>query len=166
MRQRAMIAMALSCSPKLLIADEPTTALDVTIQAQIIELLKELKDKLQMSVIFITHDLGVVSDICDKVVVMYAGEIVEAASKYQIFYEHRHPYTEGLLKSIPQMDQPRSVKLIPIEGGPPDLMKLGDECPFVYRCNDAMKICMKAKPPLTDLGEGHQVQCWKVGRKS
>lgn len=161
MRQRVMIAMALSCNPKLLIADEPTTALDVTIQAQIIELLKELQEKLHMSIIFITHDLGVVSDICDRVVVMYAGEIVESGSKRHIFYQSHHPYTEGLLKSIPSMEQSRSVELIPIEGNPPDMQLLGPECPFAHRCKYAMNKCAQEKPPITDLGDGHEVSCWK-----
>jgi len=160
MRQRVMIAMALSCNPKLLIADEPTTALDVTIQAQIIELLKELKDRLSMSVIFITHDLGVVADICDHVAVMYAGEIVEFGEKRQIFYHHCHPYTEGLLYSVPSIESDRDQQLIPIEGNPPDLSTLGDECPFAHRCSYAMTICAKQKPPLMTVEEGHTVSCW------
>lgn len=161
MRQRAMIAMALSCSPKLLIADEPTTALDVTIQAQIVELLKELKEKLNMSIIFITHDLGVVSDICDKIAVMYAGEIVELADKRQIFYNGKHPYTEGLLKSIPKIEDDRNVPLIPIEGNPPDMQLLGEECPFARRCGYAMKICTKQKPPKVEVAPGHEVACFR-----
>lgn len=161
MRQRAMIAMALSLRPKLLIADEPTTALDVTIQAQIIELLKKLKDELNMSIIFITHDLGVVSDICDKIVVMYAGEIVEAGKKRQIFYESKHPYTEGLLNSVPKLEQSREEKLIPIEGNPPDMQILGSECPFAHRCGYAMKICARQKPPKLMVDEEHEVSCWK-----
>ena len=161
MRQRAMIAMALSCSPKLLIADEPTTALDVTIQAQIVELLKELKEKLNMSIIFITHDLGVVSDICDKIAVMYAGEIVEFADKRQIFYNGKHPYTEGLLKSIPKIEDDRNVPLIPIEGNPPDMQLLGEECPFARRCGYAMKICTKQKPPKVEMAPGHEAACFR-----
>lgn len=162
MRQRAMIAMALCCNPKLLIADEPTTALDVTIQAQIIDLLKELKQKLGMSIIFITHDLGVVSDICDRILVMYAGEIVEAGGKRQIFYEGRHPYTEGLLQSIPKIDQRRDRDLVPIEGNPPDMQTLGPECPFAHRCKYAMQICARQKPPRLDLGDGHEVACFRT----
>lgn len=162
MRQRAMIAMALCCDPKLLIADEPTTALDVTIQAQIIDLLKELKQKLGMSIIFITHDLGVVSDICDRILVMYAGEIVESGGKRQIFYEGRHPYTEGLLQSIPKIEQSRDRDLIPIEGNPPDMQTLGPECPFAHRCKYAMKICAEQKPPRLDLGDGHVVACFRT----
>ena len=165
MRQRAMIAMALSCDPKLLIADEPTTALDVTIQAQIVDLLKELKQKLNMSIIFITHDLGVVSDICDKIIVMYAGEIVETGSKHQIFYENRHPYTEGLLKSIPKLDQSRDTELVPIEGTPPDMSKLGPECAFAHRCRYAMQICAKSEPPCVALDDTHSVSCWKCLKK-
>lgn len=161
MRQRAMIAMALSCNPKLLIADEPTTALDVTIQAQIIDTLKELKDKLNMSIIFITHDLGVVSDICDNIIVMYAGEIVESASKRDIFYNYHHPYTEGLIKSIPKIDQSRDSELLPIEGNPTDMQLLGPECPFAHRCKYAMKICAKQKPPRFPAEEGHEVACYK-----
>ncbi|MDD3369113.1 MAG: ABC transporter ATP-binding protein [Lachnospiraceae bacterium] len=164
MRQRAMIAMALSCNPKLLIADEPTTALDVTIQAQIVDLLKELKKKLNMSIIFITHDLGVVSDICDKIIVMYAGEIIETGSKRQIFHENRHPYTEGLLKSIPKIEQSRDTDLIPIEGTPPDMQKLGPECPFAPRCEYAMRICSKMEPPKVELDGEHSVACWKCYR--
>lgn len=164
MRQRAMIAMALSCNPKLLIADEPTTALDVTIQAQIIDTLKELKKKLNMSIIFITHDLGVVSDICDKIIVMYAGDIVESAPKRDIFYNYRHPYTEGLLKSIPKIDQTRDSELLPIEGNPPDMQLLGPECPFAHRCKYAMKICARQKPPRFTVKEGHEVACFKYYR--
>lgn len=165
MRQRAMIAMALSLNPKLLIADEPTTALDVTIQAQIIELLKKLKDELNMAIIFITHDLGVVSDICDRIVVMYAGEIVESGGKRQIFYHSRHPYTEGLLNSVPKIDLSRSEKLIPIEGNPPDMQLLGDECPFSHRCGYAMNICARQKPPKLTVEEGHEVSCWRCYRE-
>ena len=161
MRQRVMIAMALSCSPKLLIADEPTTALDVTIQAQIIDLLKELKEKLQMSVIFITHDLGVVADICDRINVMYAGEIVESGSKREIFYDYRHPYTEGLLRSVPSIGASRERALQPIEGNPPDLLTLGPECPFAHRCRYAMEICAKHKPPEMTARPGHTVRCWR-----
>ena len=159
-----MIAMALSCNPKLLIADEPTTALDVTIQAQIIDTLKELKDKLNMSIIFITHDLGVVSDICDRIIVMYAGEIVEIASKRDIFYNYKHPYTEGLLKSIPKIEQTRNSKLLPIEGNPPDMQFLGPECPFAHRCKYAMKICAKQKPPLFQVEKDHMTACFKYYR--
>ena len=161
MRQRVMIAMALACKPKLLIADEPTTALDVTIQAQIVDLLKELAKKMSMSVIFITHDLGVVADICDRISVMYAGEIVESGKKRQIFYQHQHPYTEGLLYSVPSITADRDQELIPIEGNPPDMSVLQDECPFARRCGYAMKICAKQNPPQLEAEEGHYVSCWK-----
>ncbi len=161
MRQRVMIATALSCNPKLLIADEPTTALDVTIQAQIIDLLKELKNRINMSIIFITHDLGVVSDICDRIIVLYAGEIMESGSKRDIFYRYAHPYTEGLLASVPKIDQNRKEDLIPIEGNPPNMLTLGEECPFAPRCRYAMSICARKKPPLFTVGEGHQASCWR-----
>ena len=140
MRQRVMIAMALACDPKLLIADEPTTALDVTIQAQILELLKELKDKIHMGIVFITHDLGVVSDICDSISVMYAGTIVESGSSDQIFYEPRHPYTWGLLASVPKIDTDEHQRLIPIEGNPVDLINPPKGCPFAPRCKHC--ICL------------------------
>ena len=147
MRQRVMIAMALACDPKLLIADEPTTALDVTIQAQILELLKELKDKIHMGIVFITHDLGVVSDICDSISVMYAGTIVESGSSDQIFYEPRHPYTWGLLASVPKIDTDEHQRLIPIEGNPVDLINPPKGCPFAPRCKHCMKICIDQAPP-------------------
>ena len=165
MRQRAMIAMALACDPELLIADEPTTALDVTIQAQIIDLLKELKAKLHTSIIFITHDLGVMADICDRVLVMYAGEIGESGDKRQIFYSHRHPYTEGLLHSIPDVEGEEKKPLVPIEGNPPEMSLLGDECAFARRCPYAMKICARKRPEEASLGDGHTVRCWKVFRE-
>jgi oligopeptide transport system ATP-binding protein len=160
MRQRAMIAMALSCNPKLLIADEPTTALDVTIQAQIIELLKELKDKINMSIIFITHDLGVIADICDKVAVMYAGNIIEAGSIDEIFYEPKHPYTWGLLKSMPKIHEDEHERLIPIEGNPVDLINPPKGCSFAPRCEHCMKICLDKVPPATETSEGHNSLCW------
>ena len=160
MRQRVMIAMALSCDPELLIADEPTTALDVTIQAQIVELLKELKDKLGMAIIFITHDLGVVSEICDKIIVMYAGKIVEEGTSRQIFYERKHPYTEGLLASGPKRDT--SEKLKPIKGNPPDMSCLKSGCAFAPRCGCAMQICVKQEPPECEIDSTHKVSCWQV----
>ena len=160
MRQRVMIAMALSCDPELLIADEPTTALDVTIQAQIVELLKELKDKLGMAIIFITHDLGVVSEICDKIIVMYAGKIVEEGTSRQIFYERKHPYTEGLLASVPKLDT--SEKLKPIKGNPPDMSCLKSGCAFAPRCGCAMQICVKQEPPEYEIDSTHKVSCWQV----
>ena len=160
MRQRVMIAMALACDPKLLIADEPTTALNVTIQAQILELLKELKDKIHMGIVFITHDLGVVSDICDSISVMYAGTIVESGSSDQIFYEPRHPYTWGLLASVPKIDTDEHQRLIPIEGNPVDLINPPKGCPFAPRCKHCMKICIDQAPPQCQVGEGHMAACW------
>ena len=160
MRQRVMIAMALACNPKLLIADEPTTALDVTIQAQILELLKELKEKISMGIIFITHDLGVVSEICDDICVMYAGTIVERGSSDQIFYNPRHPYTWGLLASVPKIDSDEHERLIPIEGNPVDLINPPKGCPFAPRCKHCMKICIDQAPPQCMVEEGHMAACW------
>ena len=162
MRQRIMIAMALSCNSDLLIADEPTTALDVTIQAQIIDLLKELKEKIGMAIIFITHDLGVVSDICDKIIVMYAGKIVEEGTSRQIFYDHVHPYTQGLLESIPDIETDSSVRLKPIKGNPPDMSCVKPGCAFAPRCDCAMNICIKENPPLFELDDTHAAACWKL----
>lgn len=160
MRQRIMIAMSLACNPKLLIADEPTTALDVTIQAQIIELLKELKEKINMSIIFITHDLGVVADICDKIAVMYAGTVVERGSVEEIFYKPQHPYTKGLLKSIPRVDSDEHERLIPIEGNPVDLIFPPAGCAFAPRCESCMKICLENVPPVYMENKGHESACW------
>lgn len=159
MRQRVVIAMALACNPKLLIADEPTTALDVTIQAQIIELLKELKEKINTTIIFITHDLGVIAEICDKVAVMYGGTIVEQGSLEDIFYRPRHPYTMGLLKSIPKLNGGNS-RLIPIDGSPIDLINPPAGCPFAPRCEQCMKICMNKRPPISDISDKHSTSCW------
>ena len=160
MRQRAMIAMAMSCSPKVLIADEPTTALDVTIQAQILELMKELQKKTHMGIIFITHNLGVVAEICDKVSVMYAGKIVEQGPVDDIFYKPGHPYTVGLLRSMPRVDAESYERLIPIEGTPVDMLNPPEGCPFAPRCEHAMKICLQKMPPYVELGEGHRSACW------
>ena len=164
MRQRVMIAIALSCNPDLLIADEPTTALDVTIQAQIIDLLKELKDRLGMAIIFITHDLGVVSDICDKIIVMYAGKIVEAGSSRQIFYEHTHPYTQGLLESVPEVETPEYERLKPIPGNPPDMSCVDPGCAFARRCSRAMTVCVRKDAPMITLDETHAAACWDLLR--
>lgn len=161
MRQRAMIAIALSCEPQLLIADEPTTALDVTIQAQILELMKNLNAKLNTSTILITHDLGVVADVCSKVVVMYGGLIMEKGSIRDIYYEPRHPYTMGLLKSIPKVSSDEKQRLIPIPGTPPDLLNPPTGCPFYARCDYAMRICNQQQPPMFKARTGqHESMCW------
>ncbi len=165
MRQRAMIAIAMCCNPKILIADEPTTALDVTIQAQIMELMQELKNKYSTSVILITHDLGVIAQVCTRVVVMYGGLIMEEGSLQQIFYETKHPYTKGLLKSVPRNENLgegtyEKQKLVPIPGSPPDLMNPPKGCPFAARCQNAMKICNIAPAGLTTVSEGHRAACW------
>ena len=160
MRQRAMIAMALICEPKLLIADEPTTALDVTIQAQILELMKDLQKKENTSIIFITHNLGVVAEICDRVSVMYAGRIVEQGLVQDIFYRPQHPYTKGLIASTPRLDEEDQERLVPIEGTPIDLLNPPSGCNFGPRCKNCMKICLREKPPYAQVGEGHISACW------
>jgi len=160
MRQRVMIAIALACNPKLLIADEPTTALDVTIQAQILELMIDLKSKINTSIIMITHDLGVVAGLCSRVIVMYGGKIIESGNTNDIYYKPKHPYTWGLLKSVPRLDADKSTKLIPIPGTPIDLLDSPKGCGFAPRCAHCMRICTEQTPEYTQLGEGHQVACW------
>jgi oligopeptide transport system ATP-binding protein len=160
MRQRVMIAMGLICNPKLLIADEPTTALDVTIQAQILELMKDLQKRTQMSIVFITHNLGVVAEICDRVSVMYAGMIVEQGVVDDIFYHPHHPYTMGLLRSMPNIEESKHEKLIPIEGTPVDMLNPPIGCPFGPRCEFCMNICLRENPPLIQVDEGHRASCW------
>jgi oligopeptide transport system ATP-binding protein len=160
MRQRVMIAMGLSCNPQLLIADEPTTALDVTIQAQILDLVKKLKRDIGMSMIWITHDLGVVAGLADRVNVMYAGFIIETAPVKELYGNPRHPYTLGLLNSIPRLDKGRKAKLTPIEGLPPDLIAFPKGCPFRPRCVFAIERCAAENPPLEPVGPKHQAACW------
>ena len=164
MRQRAMIAMALSCSPKVLIADEPTTALDVTIQAQIMDLLAEIKEETDTAIILITHDLGIVAQVAQNVVVMYAGEAVEYADVNAIFEKPLHPYTEGLLKSIPVMGEKRE-RLYSIEGMVPNQKNYPKGCRFAPRCEYAMEICQECKPELTDMEGGRRVRCWKYSKE-
>ncbi len=164
MRQRVMIAMALSCNPKLLLADEPTTALDVTIQAQILEVLTRLTKELGTAVIVITHNLGVVARYADRVNVMYAGKVIETASAAELYAKPRHPYTLGLLKSVPRLDEVLKEKLIPIEGMPPDLVRLGPGCPFRPRCIFQVERCAEENPPLISVGEGHMGACWEWER--
>ncbi len=159
MRQRVMIAMALACEPDILIADEPTTALDVTIQAQILELMKDLQKQLGMAIIMITHDLGVVADMCDEIVVMYAGEICERGTADEIFYNPKHEYTKGLLKSLPSATDRE--RLIPIGGNPVDLLNMPDGCPFAPRCNKAMKVCLQNKPMEMMINDSHISNCWQ-----
>ena len=160
MRQRVMIAMALSCNPDLLIADEPTTALDVTIQAQILNLIKKLKDDFGSAVVLITHDMGVVADIADRVAVMYAGRIVEQGTKRDLFYDPQHPYTWGLLGSIARLDRPRPKRLTAIKGLPPSLLRLPDGCSFGPRCPHRFDRCLEEVPELTDkAGDGHRDAC-------
>jgi oligopeptide/dipeptide ABC transporter ATP-binding protein len=162
MRQRVMIAMALCCEPKLIIADEPTTALDVTIQAQILELMKELTRRLGVALIVITHNLGIVARYADRVNVMYAGKIIESGTAQEIYHDPQHPYTLALLKSVPRMDRPRQARLDPVQGQPPDLMRLDNGCAFRPRCGYATARCAQQIPPLVQVGDdGHLAACWE-----
>lgn len=165
MRQRVMIAIALAGEPKLLIADEPTTALDVTIQAQILELMQELRQKLGMSIIMITHDLGVVASMCERIAVMYAGHIVEYGTADEIFYEPKHEYTKGLINSIPKLSAQEIERLVPIEGQPVDLLNPPAGCPFAPRCANCMKICLREMPPKTELSDTHYSHCWLLQKE-
>ena len=160
MRQRAVMAAALASHPKILFADEPTTALDVTIQAQILELMQELRKKLGMSIIMITHDLGVVASMCERIAVMYAGHIVEYGTTDEIFYAPSHEYTKGLINSIPKLTTEESERLVPIEGQPVDLLNPPEGCPFAPRCENCMKICLSKMPPRTQLSDTHYSHCW------
>mgnify|MGYP001270253449 CR=1 FL=1 len=159
MRQRIVIAIALICEPDLLIADEPTTALDVTIQAQILELFERIQEKTNVSIILITHDFGVVAKIADRIAVMYGGKIIETGTKREIFYEAKHPYTKGLLNSIPRLDK-KDEKLVPIDGTPPDLFAPPVGCPFTARCPHAMIVCDKVYPLRHEASSTHYVECW------
>jgi len=160
MRQRALIAMALSCEPKLIIADEPTTALDVTIQAQILDLLKKIQKELDTTIIFITHDLGVIAELCENVIVMYGGMIMEKGSVNDIFYNPQHPYTKGLHQSIPKDIVGQKERLVPIEGSPPDLMNPPSGCPFSPRCKYAMQACLEEAAPLYKISDSQYSACW------
>ena len=159
MRQRVMIAMSLACEPDILIADEPTTALDVTIQAQILELMQSLQKKLGMAIIMVTHDLGVIADMCDEIIVMYGGRVCERGTAEDIFYRPAHEYTKGLLKSIPSVDR-MGEKLIPIPGTPINLLNMPKGCAFCPRCENAMKICIEEIPPEIQMPDGHFASCW------
>jgi oligopeptide/dipeptide ABC transporter ATP-binding protein len=160
MRQRAMIAMALSCNPSLLIADEPTTALDVTIQAQVMDLMNQLREDFRTAIMFITHDLGLIASIADDVMVMYLGKIIESAPVRAVFNSPRHPYTQGLIKSIPLLTSARKKRLIPIKGSVPDLLKSPTGCRFESRCGQSMELCKMHIPSLTEVAPGHKVACW------
>ena len=160
MRQRIIIAIALACDPKVIIADEPTTALDVTIQAQVLELISNLKDEIDSSIIMITHDLGVVASICDRIAIMYGGKIVEQGTTDEIFYDPKHPYTKGLLSCISNPEELERKELHPIPGSPPDLLNIADNCPFADRCENAMKVCKMAMPEMKQFSDTHICSCW------
>jgi oligopeptide transport system ATP-binding protein len=160
MRQRVMIAMSLSCNPEILIADEPTSALDVTIQAQILDLMRDLTARLGTAVILITHSLGVVAGMCDTLCVMYAGRIVERGATDAVFADPKHPYTQGLIKSVPRLDVVSGNRLSSIRGQPPNVIDLPDCCPFYPRCDKAMDVCKRKYPPIARFGDGRSVACW------
>lgn len=160
MRQRGMIAIALACNPELLIADEPTTALDVTIQAQVLDLMKDLKQKTNTAIILITHDLGVVAETAERVIVMYAGMMVESGTVKELFANPKHPYTWGLMESIPDHETEEKKRLVPIEGTPPDLFSPPKGCPFAPRCKYAMQVCLEEMPPAFETGKDHFARCW------
>lgn len=160
MRQRIIIAIALACDPKIIIADEPTTALDVTIQAQVLELISNLKDEIDSGIIMITHDLGVVASICDRIAIMYGGKIVEEGTTDEIFYNPKHPYTKGLLSCISNPDEIERKELHPIPGSPPDLLNIENNCPFADRCDKAMKVCKMGMPKPEKFSETHFCSCW------
>jgi oligopeptide/dipeptide ABC transporter ATP-binding protein len=164
MRQRMMIAMALACNPSLILADEPTTALDVTIQAQILELMRDLARRLGVAMLIITHNLGVVARYADRVNVMYAGRIIERASAAELYATPRHPYTVGLLRSVPRLDEPRRARLAPIEGQPPDVTRLPPGCAFAPRCAYKVERCTETAPPLEVCSPAHLSACWEVAR--
>lgn len=166
MRQRVMIAIALACSPNVLIADEPTTALDVTIQAQIMDLMMELKTKMNTAIILVTHDLGVVANFADRIQVMYAGEVVERGTTKEIFYESKHPYTWALLRSVPRLGSESKEELYALGGTPPDLLLPLNHCPFADRCEYCMPICKERKPLETVLSDTHKVSCWLMHKKA
>ncbi len=163
MRQRVMIALALACKPKILLADEPTTALDVTIQAQILDLLKTIQTQMHTSIILITHDMNVVANVCDRVLVMYAGQIIESASVENLFSSPQHPYTQRLLAAIPRLEQPKEQPLLSIEGTPPNLLCTLQGCSFCSRCKEAMVLCSRESPPLIEIAPGHFSACFKRG---
>ena len=165
MRQRVMIAMGLSCNPDILIADEPTSALDVTIQAQILDLMQDLTHRLGTAVILITHSLGVVAGVCDTIVVMYAGRIVERGTTEDIFYDTKHPYTQGLIKSVPRLDRDDEGRLFSIEGQPPNVVDLPDCCPFYPRCRKALAVCKNRYPPVVPFSGTHSAACWLYAQK-
>jgi peptide/nickel transport system ATP-binding protein/oligopeptide transport system ATP-binding protein len=165
MRQRVMIAMAISCKPQLVIADEPTTAVDVTIQSQLLELIRGITEEMGMSLILITHNLGVVARYAHRVYVMYAGTVVEQGSALDVYHHPMHPYTSGLLASVPRLDEPRKARLAPIEGQPPDMMCPPEGCPFQPRCQYSIPKCISDRPALEEMAPGHFAACWVASNR-